>query len=106
PRTFVRPIPDAADIDEYRTPDGVNIFYDKSRDVANLADSGLYASIASCLRSSGLREITIFLMSPGGRPLDLHNGKLESIMADLAASHGLRLMGFAPGPDYAAAGFT
>jgi hypothetical protein len=106
PRTFVRHIPDAANVDEYRTPDGIHIFYDKSRDVANLADSRLYASIASCLRASGLSEITIFLMSPGGQPLDLHNGKLESIIAALAEKHNLRLTRFAPGPDYAAAGFT
>jgi hypothetical protein len=106
PRTFVRHIPDSADIDEYSTPGGVHIFYDKSRDVADLADPALYASFAACLRASGLSEITIFLMLPGGQPLNLHNGKLESIVADLASSHGLRLTGFAPGPDYAAAGFT
>ncbi|HEU5020737.1 MAG TPA: hypothetical protein VFT60_02565 [Bryobacteraceae bacterium] len=106
PRTFVRHIPDAADVDEYRTPDGIHIFYDKSRDVANLADPALYASIAACLRNSGLSEITIFLMSPGGQPLDLRHGKLESIVGDLARKRGLRLTRFAPGPDYAAAGFT
>jgi hypothetical protein len=106
PRTFVRHIQGAADIDEYRTPDGIHIFYDKSRDVANLADPALYAGIASCLRTSGLSEITIFLMSPGGQPLDLRNGKLGSIIEDLAARRGLRLTRFAPGRDYAAAGFT
>jgi len=106
PRTFVRHIPDAANIDEYRTPDGIHIFYDKSRDVADLADPALYASIASCLRTSGLSEITIFLLSPGGAPPALHDGQLESIMIDLAAGHGLRLTRLAPGPDYAAAGFT
>jgi hypothetical protein len=105
PRTFVRHIPAAANVDEYRTPDGIHIFYDKSRDIADLADSATYASVASCLRTSGLSGITIFLMSPGDRPLDLHNGKLESIIADLAARHGLRLTRFAPGPQYAAAGF-
>jgi len=106
PRTFVRHIPDAADIDEYRTPKGIHVFYDKSRDVADLADPALYASIASCLRASVLSEITIFLMSPGGDPFNLHHGKLESIITDLASRQGLRLTRFAPGPDYAAAGFT
>ncbi|HEY4089585.1 MAG TPA: hypothetical protein VGM43_26845 [Bryobacteraceae bacterium] len=105
-RTFVRHIPDAASIDEYSTPDGIHIFYDKSRDVSDLADPALYAGIVSCLRTSGLRAITIFLMLPGSQPLDLHNGKLESIIDGLADSHGLRLTRFAPGPDYAAAGFT
>jgi hypothetical protein len=106
PRTFVRHIPDSADIDEYSTPGGIDIFYDKSRELTELADPALYASVASCLRTSGLSEIAIFFMSPDGQPLDLHNGKLESIIADLAARRGLRLTRFAPGPDYAAAGFT
>jgi hypothetical protein len=106
PRTFVRHIPDSADIDEYSTPAGVHIFYDKSRDAADLADPALYDSVSSCLRTSGLRAITIFILSPGGQPTDLHHGKLESIITDLAARSGLRLTRFAPGPDYAAAGFT
>jgi hypothetical protein len=106
PRTFVRPIPDAAEIDEYRTPGGIHIFYDKTRELVNVADPTVYASIVSCLRQSGLREITIFLTSPGMRPLNLHNGKLESIVAKRASSEGLRLTKLALGPTYAAAGFT
>lgn len=106
PRAFVRHIPDTADIDEYRTPDGIHIFYDKSRDLLALADPASYASLASCLRTSGVSDITVFLMSPGNTPLDLRGGRLESIIADLAAKHGLHLTRFAPGPDYATAGFT
>ncbi|HVW11419.1 MAG TPA: hypothetical protein VHC90_22695 [Bryobacteraceae bacterium] len=106
PRTFVRHIPDAANIDEYRTPDGIHIFYDKSRDSVDLADRAPYTSIASCLRNSDAGELTLFIMSPGNRALDLHDGKLENVITARAAEHGLRLTRFAPGPDYAAAGFT
>jgi len=88
-RSFIRRIPDHAVIDEYRTPDGVDIFYDKTRDILDLSDPSVYRSFAACLRGSGIKELTLFFYSPGDKPIDQAPENQEAAIAQRAAQQGL-----------------
>ena len=105
PRQFVRRIPDDAVIDEYRVPGGIDIFYDKTRIVLDLSDPSVYRSFAACLRTSGVKELTLFFYSPRDVPIDQPPGKLESTVAQKAAEQGLTTTRIVVGGTFLAAGF-
>lgn len=104
PRAFVQHIPDAALIDEYQTPDGFRIFYNKTDFVIDLKDPALYRSLAACLRSSHIPELTLFMMSPGDAPIAAPD-YLKRLAAQNAATSGLTLTSIDIGQTYAIAGF-
>jgi uncharacterized membrane protein len=93
PRRFVRRIPGDAWIDQYHvpggTPDGTEIFYDKTRDNLDLSDSSVYRSFAACLRGSGMTELSLFYFTAGHRPLDQAPADLEKTIVQKAAEQGL-----------------
>jgi hypothetical protein len=93
PRRFVRRIPGDAWIDQYHvpdgTPDGTEIFYDKTRDNLDLLDSSVYRSFAACLRGSGMTELSLFYFTAGARPLDQAPADLEKTIVQKAAEQGL-----------------
>ena len=105
PRHFVQRIADAADIDEYQTPDGTEIFYDKTRILLDFSDPSQYRSFAACLRVSGVRELTILFYSPGDVPLD-QTGQLESLIRQRAAEQGLSVTRVVVGKISLSAGFV
>jgi hypothetical protein len=93
PRRFVRSIPDNAWIDQYHVPEvtsgGSDIFYDKTRDLLDLRDPGVYQSIASCLRVSGVRELSVFYFSPDNSPLTRTYDNPDKLVMQKAAEQGL-----------------
>jgi uncharacterized membrane protein len=89
PRSFVQRIADTARIDQYRLPDGTEIFYDKTRDNLDLLDSSVYRSFAACIRGSGINELTLFFFSAGNRPLDQAPPDLEKSIIQKASEQGL-----------------
>jgi hypothetical protein len=105
PRSFVRHIPDPAVIDEYRTPDGVDIFYDKTRNVIDFSDPSVYRSLADCLRDSGVKELTLFFYSPGDKPIDWTPNDLENLIVGRATEQGLTTIKVVAGKTSLAAAF-
>jgi hypothetical protein len=92
-RVFVRRLADDALIDQYHisdgTPEGTEIFYDKTRDVLDLSDASVYRSFAACLRGAGVGELTLFFFSPGNRPFDRMPDDLKTLIVQKAAEQGL-----------------
>ncbi len=105
PRAFVRRIPDHAVIDEYSTPAGTDIFYDKSRDVLDLSDPSVYRSFAACLRGSGVKELTLFFYSPGDKPIDQMPENQEAAITQRAGEQGLTTIKVVVGKTSIAAAF-
>ena len=105
PRHFVRRIKDRAHIDQYHVPDGVEIFYDKTRDNLDLSDPSVYRSFASCLRDSGVGELSLFLFLAGDKPFDLSPHDLETLIVQKAAEQGLIASKVVAGPTTAFADF-
>ena len=93
PRRFVRRISDPSFIDQYSicggSPEGTQIFYDKSRDNLDLADPTVYRSFAACLRQSRLKELTLFFFTAGNRPFEKPPAILKQLVIDTAAQQGL-----------------
>jgi uncharacterized membrane protein len=90
-RRFVRGITGVAFIDQYRVgrpSGGIDIFYDKSRYNLDLSDPMLYNSFATCLTESGIKELTLFFLTPGDVPIADPNG-LRSTIIERAADGGL-----------------
>lgn len=104
-RTFVRTIADPAVIDEYRTPAGTDIFYDKTRNVLDMSDPSVYRSFAACLRGSGVKELTLFFYSPGDKPIDQVPENQEAAITRRAAEQGLTTTGFVDGKTSLVAAF-
>jgi hypothetical protein len=90
-RRFVRGIPGIAFIDQYRMAGpsgGIDIFYDKSRYNLDLSDPMLYTSFATCLTESGIKQLTLFFLTPGDVPIADPNA-LRNTIIERAADQGL-----------------
>jgi 4-amino-4-deoxy-L-arabinose transferase-like glycosyltransferase len=105
PRTLVRHVSDTPNVDQYQTPDGVQIFYDKSDIVLNLSDPSAYRSFADCLRASGIHELTLFFYSPGEKPFARSAEEMENLVTQKAETQGLRTTKIAVGASFLVAGF-
>ena len=93
PRHFVRSIADVVLIDQYHihggSPEGTEIFYDKTRGNLDLTDQTIYGSLASVLRQSGLKELTLFYFRAGDKPFDQTPDVLKRVIADTASAQGV-----------------
>ena len=108
PRQFVRRIPDDAVIDEFHipdgTPEGTDIFYDKTRILADVLDPSVYRSLAACLRVSGAKELDLFYMEPGDKSIELSPAELERV-SRYAAEQGMTVTRVDAHPKSLSAGF-
>jgi hypothetical protein len=109
-RVFVRRLADDALIDQYHisdgTPEGTEIFYDKTRDVLDLSDASVYRSFAACLRGAGVGELTLFFFSPGNRPFDRMPDDLKTLIVQKAAEQGLAAINVRVSRTFVFAGFA
>ncbi len=106
PRTFVQRVADDAVIDEYRLPNGTEIFYDKTRILLNFSEPSLYKSLAASLRASGVKELAVFFYSAGDVPIDQSPAELEALIIRKAADQGLSTSKVVVGRTSLAAGFS
>lgn len=108
PRAFVRRIADPAMIDQYHrqgAPPGTEIFYDKTRYVADVSDPTLYTALAACLKQSGINELGLVVLSPGAVPFAEAPDAIRRLIQNGAASHGLTITKIVLSPTTIFAGF-
>jgi uncharacterized membrane protein len=108
PRDFVRRIADRAMIDEYHRqgpPPGTEIFYDKTRNVADVSDPTLYRALATCLGQLGINELGLVVLSPGAVSFAQTPDTLRKLINDGAATHGLAVTKVVLTPKTIFAGF-
>ncbi len=109
-RSFVRRIRDKAVIDEFHisggTANGMEIFYDKSRILADPLEPTVYRSLAACLRKSGVKELGLFYFNPSEKKFDLTPDQLRDTITELADDQGMNTSDVYIGPTYLFVAFS